>query len=40
VEVDVPNNTATVEVVQGLVPDSTFVDALKPTGYRLLPQAA
>lgn len=39
VAVDVPNNTATVEVVKGLVSDTTLADALKPTGYRLLPQA-
>lgn len=40
VAVDVPNNTATVEVVQGTVSDDTLVEALMPTGYRLLPQAA
>lgn len=38
--VDVPNNTATVEVVQGTVSDDAFADALKSTGYRLMPQAA
>ncbi len=40
VDVDVPNNTATVEVVKGTVSDNTLADALKPTGYRLLPRAA
>ena len=40
VTVDVPNNTATVEVVKGTVSDDTLADALKPTGYRLLPHAA
>jgi Cu+-exporting ATPase len=40
VAVDVPNNTATVEVVKGTVSDGTLAEALKPTGYRLLPQAA
>jgi len=39
VAVDVPNNTATVEVVSGTVSDDTLAEALKPTGYRLLPQA-
>lgn len=40
VVVDVPNNTATVEVVKGTVSDDTLAEALMPTGYRLLPQAA
>lgn len=39
VAVDVPNNTATVEVVKGTVSDDRLAEALKPTGYRLLPQA-
>ncbi len=39
VAVDVPNNTATVEVVKGTVSDDALADALMPTGYRLLPQA-
>jgi copper chaperone CopZ len=39
VGVDVPNHTATVEVVKGTVSDDTLADALMPTGYRLLPQA-
>ena len=39
VAVDVPNNTATVEVVKGTVSDGTLAEALKPTGYRLLLQA-
>jgi copper chaperone CopZ len=38
VGVDVPNNTATVEVVKGTVSDDRLAEALKPTGYRLLPQ--
>jgi len=37
--VDLPNNTATVEVVKGTVSDDTLADALMPTGYRLFPQA-
>ncbi len=40
VAVDVPNNSATVEVVKGTVSDDTLAEALKPTGYRLLLQAA
>ncbi len=40
VAVDVPNNTATVEEVKGTVSDGTLAEALKPTGYRLMPQAA
>ncbi len=39
VAVDVPNNTATVEVVKGTVSDDRLAEALKPTGYRLLPQS-
>ena len=39
VAVDVPNNRATVDVVKGTVSDDTLAEALKPTGYRLLPQA-
>jgi len=38
--VDVSGRTATVEVVQGMVPDEELTIALKPTGYRLSPQAA
>ena len=38
VDVDVPNNTATVEVVKGTVSDESLAAALMPTGYRLLPQ--
>lgn len=40
VAVDVPNNTATLEVVKGTVSDDRLAEALMPTGYRLLPQAA
>jgi Cu+-exporting ATPase len=40
VAVDVPNNTATVEVVKGTVSDDMLADALMPTGYRLLSQAS
>jgi len=39
VAMDIPNNTATVEVVKGTVSDETLAAALMPTGYRLLPQA-
>jgi Cu+-exporting ATPase len=38
VAVDIPNNTATVEVVKGTVSDERLAVALMPTGYRLLPQ--
>jgi len=39
VEVDVPHNTATVEVVSDTVSDDELADALKPTGYRLMPRS-
>jgi copper chaperone CopZ len=38
--VDVSGRTATVEVVHGSVPYEELTTALKPTGYRLSPQAA
>jgi Cu+-exporting ATPase len=40
VSVDVAGKTATVEVVQGMVTEEEVAVALKPTGYRLVLQAA